>query len=162
MTSRSSFTRLAFTIFTMLPAMLLKHALLLLLLSNLHKCTASVDETSNVIINTTLGPVEGAPSTEKSCAAFYGLPYAAPPIKDLRFRPPQAKSPWTKPRPAFAKKYIGKSCLQVKGEWTTREPHAHTHTHTHAHTHTQINELKLARDSIDRILAIAFSTCHSG
>merc|ERR1719201_367531 len=100
----------------MLPAMLLKHALLLLLLSNLHKCTASVDETSNVIVNTTLGPVEGAPSTEKSCAAFYGLPYAAPPIKDLRFRPPQTKSPWTKPRPAFAKKYIGKSCLQNFGD----------------------------------------------
>ena len=80
--------------------------------SNLQNCTASTNS-ENVIVNTTLGPVEGAPSSATKCATFYGLPYAAPPIGDLRFRPPEARLPWTTPRPAFAKKYIGKSCLQV-------------------------------------------------
>lgn len=81
--------------------------------TRLRNCASSTNK-ENVVVNTTLGPVEGAPSSAARCATFYGIPYAAPPVGDLRFRPPQAKLPWTSPRPAFAKKYIGKSCLQVQ------------------------------------------------
>jgi para-nitrobenzyl esterase len=41
--------------------------------------------------------------------AFKGVPFAAPPVGDLRWRPPQPVTPWTGVRPATA---IGHDCLQ--------------------------------------------------
>ncbi len=51
-------------------------------------------------VMTTGGPVEGI--TGSSGHAFYGIPYAAPPIGDLRFRPPEPATPWTEPLDATA------------------------------------------------------------
>jgi hypothetical protein len=50
---------------------------------------AAVETRRNCFVNTTLGPVEG--STERSrhgkyFCSFRGIPYAAPPIGELRFK----------------------------------------------------------------------------
>ncbi|MDC7104163.1 carboxylesterase family protein [Corynebacterium falsenii] len=44
------------------------------------------------IINTTTGPVKG--HAETGVAAFRGIPYAAPPVGELRFRRAQPIEPW--------------------------------------------------------------------
>ncbi|MEZ4406477.1 MAG: carboxylesterase family protein [Polyangiales bacterium] len=47
-----------------------------------------------------------------SVAAFLGIPYVAPPVGALRWRPPQAVTPWTAPRDATRK---GPACPQAPG-----------------------------------------------
>ncbi len=44
------------------------------------------------------GPVMGNPSG--ATCAYEGIPYAAPPTGDLRWKPPQPAAPWTAPRPS--------------------------------------------------------------
>jgi para-nitrobenzyl esterase len=62
---------------------------------------------------TTSGPITG--TTAHGITAFRGIPYAAPPIGDLRWRPPVAPAPWTKPRPATG---FGNFCPQNEGhDW---------------------------------------------
>ena len=46
-------------------------------------------------VNTGYGLVKGTDSRDESVEVFKGIPYAAPPIGDLRWRPPQAPSKWT-------------------------------------------------------------------
>ena len=41
---------------------------------------------------------------------FLGLPYAAPPVGDLRWQPPQAVAPWTTARDASE---LGSPCSQI-------------------------------------------------
>ena len=65
------------------------------------------------IVNTTCGPVEGFESD--GVYNFYGIPYASPPVKKLRWRPPEALSPdkgncWS--GTLSAKKY-GNTCYQI-------------------------------------------------
>jgi para-nitrobenzyl esterase len=50
------------------------------------------------IVNTKTGKVEG--SSEKGLYVFKGIPYAAPPVGDLRWMPPQPTRPWSGVRPA--------------------------------------------------------------
>jgi len=57
------------------------------------------------------GPVQGTCSG--TVCEFLGLPYAAAPVHDLRWRPPQAMTPWKTLRSARA---FGNNCLQVKGK----------------------------------------------
>ncbi len=47
---------------------------------------------------TSSGPISGAESDD--VLVFRGIPYAAPPIGDLRWRPPQPVTPWQSPRDA--------------------------------------------------------------
>lgn len=62
--------------------------------------------TNKLQINTTHGPVLGIQRTviderngnNISWTQFSGIPYASPPIGDLRFRPPQPVEKWIKPR----------------------------------------------------------------
>ena len=44
-------------------------------------------------------------------ASFKGIPFAAPPVGDLRWRPPQAAKPWTGVRDATA---YGPMCMQMR------------------------------------------------
>lgn len=46
-------------------------------------------------VETAHGPVTGTVS--EGIAAFRGIPYAAPPVGDLRWRPPQPPRPWSEP-----------------------------------------------------------------
>lgn len=48
---------------------------------------------SGPVVNTTYGPVRGA--TEGGVDVFHSIPFAAPPVKDLRFKAPQPPASWT-------------------------------------------------------------------
>jgi para-nitrobenzyl esterase len=50
------------------------------------------------IVETIAGPVIGRQRGQLN--VFKGVPYAAPPVGQLRFRPPQPLAPWTEPRDA--------------------------------------------------------------
>ena len=50
------------------------------------------------VVQTTLGPVQGLRKNVLNLGdvdVYYGIPYAAPPVGDLRFLPPQPAQPWT-------------------------------------------------------------------
>src|ERR1700686_5664 len=51
-----------------------------------------------VRVQTDSGLVEGV--QEDAAVVFKGIPFAAPPVGDRRWRPPQAPSPWTGVRKA--------------------------------------------------------------
>ncbi|RYY26921.1 MAG: carboxylesterase [Sphingomonadales bacterium] len=57
------------------------------------------------------GLVQGAPARDPSITAFRGIPYAAPPVGALRWRPPAAAIPWTGVRKADK---FGASCPQPR------------------------------------------------
>ena len=59
-------------------------------------------------VDTRQGPVEGF--TAKGALQFLGIPYAAPPVGDLRWRPPQPAAAWTGVRQATR---FGPACAQV-------------------------------------------------
>lgn len=59
------------------------------------------------VVETTAGPVGGAPSA--GVHVFRGIPYAAPPVGELRFRPPHPVAAWTGVRPCHA---FGPAALQ--------------------------------------------------
>ena len=58
-------------------------------------------------VETLAGPVVGAAAATGQ--AFLGIPYAAPPVGDLRWRAPQPVAAWTTPRSATE---LGATCLQ--------------------------------------------------
>ena len=55
------------------------------------------------------GVVQG--SAEQGITAFKGIPFAAPPVGDLRWRPPQAAAKWTGVREATQ---YGSDCAQLR------------------------------------------------
>ena len=59
-------------------------------------------------VKTELGRLSGIPLTG-GVTAFLGIPYATPPVGDLRWRQPQPASPWTGVRKAD---HFGASCMQ--------------------------------------------------
>ena len=54
------------------------------------------------------GPVSGV--NEGGLAIYKGIPFAAPPVGDLRWRPPAPVAPWTRTRNADA---FAPACMQV-------------------------------------------------
>ena len=46
------------------------------------------------IVKTKLGTVEGIPAADPRITAFKGIPFAKPPVGNLRFAPPQPAEPW--------------------------------------------------------------------
>jgi para-nitrobenzyl esterase len=56
---------------------------------------------------TTGGFIQG--TQQGNVVSFKGIPYAKPPVGDLRWKPPQAPTPWTGLRPAVA---FGSKCVQ--------------------------------------------------
>ncbi|MTD54947.1 carboxylesterase/lipase family protein [Amycolatopsis pithecellobii] len=51
-------------------------------------------------VTVTSGRLEGATTPDGRVRAFLGVPYAAPPVGDLRWRPPHPVRPWSGTRPA--------------------------------------------------------------
>ncbi|MFJ1900313.1 carboxylesterase/lipase family protein [Streptomyces sp. NPDC088115] len=45
-------------------------------------------------VDTEAGPVEGIPCRDRTVTVFRGIPYAAPPVGDLRWRPPRPPVRW--------------------------------------------------------------------
>ena len=65
----------------------------------------------SVIATTTAGLIEG--TNENGLCVFRGVPFAAPPVGDLRFRAPQPAEPWDGVREA---KEFGPISLQAPNE----------------------------------------------
>jgi para-nitrobenzyl esterase len=63
---------------------------------------ATSDDALTTTIMTKAGPIAGeiVPHDGKDIRVFRGVPYAAPPVGDLRWKPPQALEPWTDVRDA--------------------------------------------------------------
>ena len=64
-------------------------------------------------VKTTTGLVSGVPGTLPGVTAFKGIPFGAPPVGDLRWKPPQPVQPWTGVRAADS---FGHACLQPPGK----------------------------------------------
>jgi para-nitrobenzyl esterase len=68
----------------------------------------------NTIATTTSGRVEGR--EKEGVVLFAGIPYAAPPVGELRFKPPRPHEPWDGVRPA---QRFGPAAPQLQGEGLT-------------------------------------------
>lgn len=71
---------------------------------------------SEIIVDTKLGKVKGI--FENGLYSFKGIPYAEPPVQNLRFRPPLPKKPWTN---VFDASKFGFICPQPKN-WGNSYP----------------------------------------
>lgn len=56
--------------------------------------------TADIVVETTSGKVRG--TADRGVSIFKGIPYAAPPLGELRFRPPVKPAPWSGIRDALA------------------------------------------------------------
>lgn len=70
----------------------------------------SEEATDMTIVQTDLGSVRG--TAHPAHRTFQGIPYAAPPVGELRWRSPQPPQPWTEPRDATRP---GSPCPQPVG-----------------------------------------------
>jgi para-nitrobenzyl esterase len=61
-------------------------------------------------IKTDKGEIEGLLTADKQVRAFKGIPYAAPPVGDLRWQPPQPIAKWSH---TLSAKDFGSRCLQA-------------------------------------------------
>jgi para-nitrobenzyl esterase len=70
-------------------------------------------------VKTQTGQVSGIPGTDPTITVFKGIPFAAPPVGELRWRPPQPPASWQGVRKAAA---FGPSCIQnvvdARDPWT--------------------------------------------
>jgi para-nitrobenzyl esterase len=63
-------------------------------------------------IQTDKGQVKGYPGIEKDVIAFVGIPFGAPPVGDLRWKPPQPVTPW---EGVLDAKTFKPACIQASG-----------------------------------------------
>lgn len=65
------------------------------------------------------GLVEGLATADNAITVFRGIPYAAPPVGDLRWRPPKPALPW---KGVLKADHFSRSCMQAAasslGPWT--------------------------------------------
>lgn len=95
-------------------------------------CLCGISSSAETI-QTQSGPVSGSDARHESVEVFKGIPYAAPPVGDLRWRPPQPPTPWTEVRACdqFGAKSLqsrnaqqsdqSEDCLYLN-VWRPREP----------------------------------------
>ncbi len=74
-------------------------------------------------ISTDKGEIAGKLSDDGQVRAFLGVPYAAPPVGPLRWKPPQPAEPWKDLRPTQS---YGSHCMQVNqfADMTFHDPGA--------------------------------------
>jgi len=65
---------------------------------------------SALTVTTQYGPVRGKESGDGKVRLFLGIPYAAPPVGSLRWKPPQPPAPWKEVKDATA---LGHRCMQM-------------------------------------------------
>ncbi|MGB7480032.1 MAG: carboxylesterase family protein [Burkholderiaceae bacterium] len=70
------------------------------------------DSGPNLVRATEYGQIEGVANTNEKTLAWLGVPFAKPPVGNLRWQPPQAPDKWTNVRPA---KEYSDACTQVGG-----------------------------------------------
>lgn len=75
-------------------------------------CGTKEKITPNALITTPQGPVQGISTENPDIYNFKGLPFAAPPVGDLRWAAPQALAKWNETR--IADKF-GNRCMQPSG-----------------------------------------------
>ena len=71
---------------------------------------------NDLIVETKLGKIQGfetATSDNKKVSAWYGVPYAQPPVGNLRFRHPRPADPWEGVKKTHEQP---NSCVQVRDE----------------------------------------------
>ena len=61
-------------------------------------------------VSTIYGPVTGQYTQDDLVREFLGIPYAAPPVGDLRWKPTQPPNPWSDPLTCTS---FGHSCPQL-------------------------------------------------
>jgi len=71
---------------------------------------ASAQEPKPIRIDT--GRVQGVLTADQKVIAYRGIPYAAPPVEDLRWRPPQPVGRW---KGVFQARDFGAHCIQFGG-----------------------------------------------
>jgi len=84
----------------------------LILIVFLSLCEAIISD--DLIVETTKGKIRGVTlksATNKDVDVWYGVPYAQPPVGDLRFRHPRPVDPWSEVKETTKKP---NSCVQVK------------------------------------------------
>jgi para-nitrobenzyl esterase len=74
--------------------------------------TTAAHAANSLRIKTDQGTVEGTLTNGEQVRAFKGIPFAAPPIGDLRWQPPQPAAKWKGVREA---KDFGSHCIQSAG-----------------------------------------------
>lgn len=75
-------------------------------------CPALISAAISDPIRIESGLISGSTNTENGVRAFIGIPYAAPPLGDLRWRPPQPPALWDGVRKA---EQFGAVCMQTRG-----------------------------------------------
>ncbi|MGC2637962.1 MAG: carboxylesterase family protein [Acidobacteriaceae bacterium] len=70
-------------------------------------------------VHTQQGTLRGSFDSHRT-AIFQAIPYAAPPVGDLRWRPPQSPAAWDGVRDATRPPH---SCMQIDWGWNTRDAH---------------------------------------
>ena len=79
----------------------------------LSACAGGGDLAPSPVLQTPQGPVQGVLSADNaSIASYQGLPFAAPPVGDLRWAPPADAPSWQATRDASA---FGNRCMQPVG-----------------------------------------------
>jgi para-nitrobenzyl esterase len=76
-------------------------------------------EAANPILTIEGGQVQGVKADIKGVYVFRGIPYAAPPIKDLRWKPPQPVVPWQGVKIADKFGHPGYQAVHYPGGYTT-------------------------------------------
>ncbi len=75
---------------------------------------SSADAGTDPVVKVTGGQVQGVLLPDESGAVFKGIPFAQPPVGDLRWREPQPVTPWDGIRRAVD---YGHTCAQTNGGW---------------------------------------------
>lgn len=78
----------------------------------LKACSSKDKAAPSAVIQTPQGPVSGLTTEDAGIIVFKGLPFAAPPMGDLRWRAPQAAPIWTQVKAADQ---FSAMCMQAQG-----------------------------------------------